>query len=439
MPSLYHIIDRIPCIEAEGMFVEYEELANKIAQSGLVRVDTGDKCNFARWVDPGKNVSIMISKEQLEQDLIESTKSKLFSIYQSEEKILQIIEKCRVQLKKFIPVEPDLILKISRLLVQSAHPIVIRWLLKEQVEIFVSYSYNIGDMMDVMTWKHSGTNSGMQSTDGFKVAIYTSSGGNPFAVTDSKIRIYGDGWPAIARMQIIVAQELGHYADIKRDFSGRQIGRHSADFACTRAAPYVKQGRIDDIGICNKLLATMRANGLTEIVTNETALRFYRKNNLKNLKMLYHKILIWFYTRRLMKLSSQEDFAFLRKFQKEKYMGLMIDAMIDDMKFNLSPIADVYKRDDKEAEIAIACVEALARVPQQCVKWGHITTSIMMKNLYNVYYKEVIPDLVQIYEKLTGAPYKPNLNKIPTSFRTKLKRFFSVIFRKENLPYRDLE
>jgi hypothetical protein len=36
---------------------------------------------------------------------------------------------------------------------------------------------------------------------------------------------YGDGFPAIARMQIIAAQEIGHYADIMRDDYGRQIDR----------------------------------------------------------------------------------------------------------------------------------------------------------------------------------------------------------------------
>jgi hypothetical protein len=439
MTSLYHIIERIPCFEAEGMYIEHEELAQLLASSGLMRIDTGDKCNFARWVDASKNVSIMISKEQLEENLISLTKIRINKIYNSAQQVDFVISKCQEQLSKHIAVEKDLIIKIARLLVQSTHSIVMRWLLKEKVEIFVSYSHNIGDMMDIMTWQHSGSNSGMQSTDGREVAVYTSSDGNPFATTDPEIRIYGDGWPAIARMQIVVAQEFGHYSDIKRDYMGRQIGRHSANFACTRATPHVKKGRVDDINICNQLLDTMKKHGISNLINHEIALRFYRKNNVKNMKLLYHGFMIWIYTIQLMRLSSIPDFLFLKRFKKEKYTGLMIQAMIDDMKFNLAPVADVYKRDDEEAEIAIACVEALARVPQQCVKWGHITTSVMMKNLYQIYYTEVIPDLIDIYQKLTNTPYKPNLNKIPLSLKTKATRFLKWLFRIQDLPYRDLD
>ncbi len=44
-----------------------------------------------------------------------------------------------------------------------------------------------------------------------------------------------------------------------------------------------------------------------------------------------------------------------------------------------------------EAEEAIACVEALARVPQQVMKWGYLTTKSTMHDLYKIYYGEVIP------------------------------------------------
>lgn len=439
MSNIYHIIERIPYITEEGMYIEYEELAQALANSGLLRVDTNGKCNFARIVDASKNVSLMISKQQLEGELLEKTKQRLMRIYNNSHKVSSLISNCNSQIAKFIEVEPELITKLSRILVQSTHSIVMRWILREQVEIFVSYSHNIGDMMDVMTWKDAGGNSGMQSTDGKSVAIYTSAGGDPFLPTDPETRIYGDGWPAVARMQIVAAQELGHYADIKRDNSGHQIGRHAANFSCTFATPHVKAGRVADINKCNELLDCLMNNGMKKLIDHETALRFYRKNKVSGIKNLYHIIMIFFYELRLGLLASKAEFLFIKKFKQEKYMGLMISAMIADMKFNLSPVADVYKRDDKEAEIAIACVEALARVPQQCVKWGHITTSVMMGNLYRVYYNEVITDLIRVYEGLTGKPYKPNLGKIPTKFTTKIKGIFSSIFGKVDLPYRDLE
>ena len=439
MSNIYHIIERIPFLTTEGMYVEYEELAQTLAASGLMRVDTNGKCNFARLVDPSKNVSLMISKQQLAGELLEATKARLMKVYNNSVKVASLISNCNSQIAKHIEVEPELILKLARLLVQSTHSIVMHWILLEKVEVFVSYSYNIGDMMDVQTWQHSGTNSGMQSTDGKSVAVYTSCDGNPFAETDPKVRIHGDGWPAVARMQIVVAQELGHFSDIKRDYSGRQIGRHSANFSCTRAAPHVKSGRVDDITKCNEILADLMNNGMNTLIEHETALKFYRKNKLHGLKNLYHMLMIYFYEHKLVKLASSQELLFVKRFKQEQYMGLMINAMIDDMKFNLEPVADVYKRADKEAEIAIACVEALARVPQQCIKWGHITTSVMMGSLYHIYYNEVIPDLIDIYGNLTGKPYTPNLNKIPVKITTRIKRFFKCIFGKRNKPYRELD
>ncbi len=435
MSSIYHIIDRIPCFEAEGMYHEYEELANLLVESGQLRVDTGGKCNFARWVDAGKNVSLMISKEQLEGDLLKETISRLEKIYNSPKKVQSIIDNCNAQIAKHIPIEKDLRLKLARILVQSTHSIVMRWLLLEKVEAFVSYSYNIGDMMDVQTWQTSGSNSGMQSTDGRDVAVYVSAGGDPLAPTDPKLTTQGDGWPAVARMQIIAGQELGHYSDIKRNNSGHQIGRHSANFSCTRATPHVKAGRVNDLKGCDAVRDQLIKHGLSNLLHHESSLKFYNRNKLRNMRSLYHKVMCLIYRKKLLKLAKNPDWLFVRKFDSEQYMGLMLDAMIEDMKFNLAPVADVYKRDDKEAEIAIACVEALARVPQQANKWGHITTSVMMKNLYIVYYQEVIPDLIKIYENITGSPYKPNLNRIPVSFKSKLKKLFA----KKDLPYRDLE
>ncbi|KJV52381.1 hypothetical protein OTSGILL_1537 [Orientia tsutsugamushi str. Gilliam] len=66
----------------------------------------------------------------------------------------------------------------------------------------------------------------------------------------------------------------------------------------------------------------------------------------------------------------QEDFIFVKVYKNEQYPGLMLKAMILDMISNLEPKAEVYKRDDPDAEEAIACVEALARVPQQVINGG---------------------------------------------------------------------
>lgn len=438
MRSLMHIIDRIPSLEREGRYEEYEKLSQALYHSGLLRVDTGHNSNFARWVDATRNVSMMISKEELEDKLIEQTKEKLRKKYKNEGRIKQIIDNCNKQIEKLQPVSDEMRIKLCRLLTESTRAIVIHWILLEHVEVYVSFTNDIGDMMDIQTWKHSGKNSGMQSTDGRDVAIFVSCGGNPFAPTDPELKIYGDGWPATARLQIIAAQELGHYADIRRDKLGRQIGRHSANFACTRPTPHVKDARHKDMARCKQIRMYLMENGMERLIHHESSLRFYHQQKVTGIRCWWAKLMSMYYRSRLCSISENDGYFFIKKFKTEKYMGIMIDAMIEDMLANLAPNADVYKRDDKDAEEAIACAEALARVPQQAVKWGYITTSTMMEGLYRVYYEEVIPDLISVYENVTGKKYKPNYKKIPLSFKTKVKEFLSK-FKKKDLPYRDLD
>lgn len=433
MRNLQHIIDRIPDLEEEGMFEEYEQLAQGLYSSGLLRVETGHHCNFARWVDATKNVSLMISKEELSDKLIDKTKEKLRKTYRNEGRINQIIDNCNKQIEKLQPVSDEIRIKLCRLLTQSTRAIVMHWILLEEVQVFISYTNEIGDMMDIQTWQQAGKNSGMQSTDGREVAVFVSCGGDPFGKTDPELKIYGDGWPALARLQIIAAQELGHYADIRRDRLGRQIGRHSANFACTRPAPHVKEARHHDIARCKQIKTYLMENGMERLIHHESSLRFYHKNKVTGIRTWYNKLLSLYYRKRLCTISQNDGFFFIKKYKREQYMGLMIDAMIEDMLANLSPNADVYKRDDKDAEEAIACAEALARVPQQAVKWGYITTATMMERLYKVYYEEVIPDLIEVYENVTGKKYKPNYEKIPISFKTKVRRFIAK-FKKQDLP-----
>lgn len=442
MTNLYHIIDRVPPYAPEEMLVEYEDLAQSLVRSGKMRIDTDDKCNFARFSEPGRNASLMFSKEELtESHLIDDTRATLLAVYGNkstevtQKRISDAIKSLRSQIAKLQPVNKDLMLKLARLFVQSIHPIAIKWLLLEKVEVFISYSHNIGDMMDIMTWRQAGTNSGMQSTDGRDVAIFVSCGGDPFGETAKEHPTYGNGFPAMARLQIIAGQEIGHYSDIMRNSRGQQIGRHSANFACTRATPHVLQARREDLKRCDAIAKKLYADGMVGLIKHEEAIRFYRKNKLRGLKLFYHRMVGWIYKQRLLVKAHGDKMYFVKRFGREEYMGLMLWAMIADMKFNLAPVADVYKRDDKEAEEAIACVEALARVPQQVNKWGFLTTKAMMEGLYHVYYGEVIPSLIEVYQTVTGKAYKRNYAMMPQSFIYKLKKFFKP---KEAVPSRDV-
>ena len=314
--------------------------------------------------------------------------------------------------KRLVPPPAEITLRLSRIFVQSAHPIVIQWILLDKVEVFITYSHSIGDTMDIASWKRSGSNSGMQSTDGSNVIIYVSCGGDPFAENIEQHPKYGDGWAALARMQIIAAQEIGHYADIVRDESGRQLTRHSANFACSKPKENVARARKDDIDNCNKLLKDLRQNGLAQLVDTETKIRFYDQQKITSFKTLYLKILAYLQKKHLLNYALKNSLIFLKVFyRKEKYMGLMIETMIADMLANLSPGGDVYKSENKDVEEAIACAESLARVPQQAIKWGHLSTQTTMKSLYVIYYQQVIPSLIKSYEEYTGLEFKRNRNK----------------------------
>lgn len=423
MSSVYHILDHAPAIYAEDMEIEYELLANQLIKSGKLRVDTDDCCNFARFSDPTANISLMVSKEELtEKHLVPKITELLKTLYKnniSDQKIKSIFTDLHKQIQKLQPVNKVTMERLARIFVQSAHPIVIRWLILDQVEIFITYSHNIGDMMDIVNWQRAGSNSGMQSTNGKDVAIFVSCGGNPFSKTVEKHPTYGDGWPAVARMQIIAAQELGHFADIKRDNQGRQITRHSANFSGTKATDAAKSGRKNDILNCNNLLQKLLQVGMKQQIHYETKLKFYRKNNISGLKIYWLKLMIFIYKYKLLNYSDKHRLVFVKRFINDEYMALMIEAMIKDMQANLSPKADVYKNANAEIEEAIACIEALARVPQQVVKWGYLTTMATMKNLYKMYYSEVIPSLISNYNALTGEHYKRSLAK-PKSLKIKI-------------------
>ncbi len=427
MTSIYHILDYVPAIYKQDMEIEYEHLAMQLIKSGKLRIDTDDCCNFARFTEPALNISLMVSKEELTSPHLipETTKlfQNLYKNYASDQKIKSIFDNLKKQIQKLQPVKKEVTEMLARLFVQSAHPIVIRWLLLNKTEVFLTYSHNIGDMMDMVSWQRVGGNSGMQSTNGKDVAIFVSCGGNPFAENNKDYPMYGNGCPAVARLQIIAAQELGHFADIKRDDKGKQITRHSANFSGTKATDKVRIARKNDIIHCHNLFSKLLKAGLKKQLEYETKLKFYNANKVSGLKVYAIKFMIFIYKFRLLNYSSRNNLIFVKKFKTDKYMALMIDAMFKDMQANLSPSADVYKNKNPEIEESIACIEALARVPQQAVKWGYLTTKETMHDLYKIYYNEVISSLITSYNAVTGEYYKRDFKKPKSSFFSKINIF----------------
>jgi hypothetical protein len=442
--NIYHILDFTPGIEKEEMLVGQEYLASQLVNSGRLRIDADhSKINFARFYVPSLGLSMMFSSRELYDEKLLPITHKIISKqltgqYSGEilgQKVNDHIKLLRLELNKYQKITLEEEMKLSRLVVQTAHPVVIMLILLENTEVFVSHSYNIGDLLDINSWRTSGENSGMQSTDGVSTAVFISCGGNPLTVNPNKNAKHGDGWPAIARLIVIGGQETGHYSDIMRDEHGRQYSRYSADLGGHRAKENVRIGRLKDIDYSKSIRTKLHEFRLQKLIAEETALKFFRKNKRGGFIVLQTKIKIFFYKAILEKKIKQNKMKYLCKFFKEPYPGIIMDAMIKDNLFNLSPEADVYKRADPQAEEAIACIEALARVPQQVNKWGHEVVSIFMRNLYIVYYEQVIPGCIKAYENISGKKYSFDRTRMPKTLWYRLK----ALFKKKLNPIREID
>lgn len=425
------------------MQVEYEELAQALVKSGKLRIDTDYYCNFVRFSNPGLGVNIFLSNEELTNpNLLQDSKEHIKKVYKvrgraiSNEKLSSIITDLNRKVGKLLIPSDELKIQLARIFVQSAHPIVIRWLLIDKVEVFITYSNSIGDVMDITNWKKAGNNSGMQSTDGTNVCIYVSCGGDPFAKNNETNPTYGDGWAALARLQIIAGQEIGHFADIKRDHLGRQISRHSANFSCTQATPHVKEARRKDIERCNNLTKILKKCGIDKLIQIENQLKFYDKQKVTGTRVWWLRLIARYYRSQLLAATQKENLSFVKRFNREKFIGLTLTAMIEDMHSHLSPVAEVYKRKNPEAQEAISCVEALARVPQQINKWGYLTTRATMHDLYKVYYNEVIPSLIKNYQHLTKIKYKRNYSPYKPNFIKAL--LARIIGKKDKFEFKEV-
>jgi len=431
--NIYHIIHFKPGVERWEMSVGYEKLVQKLIHSGRFRIDGGeDKLNFARLYIPNLDISMTFSHREIhEPALVKKTKEAIAEQLSGSisgrvlgSKTQFYLDTLVDEIKKYAQPTAEEEMQLARLVVQAAHPAVIELALLDRVEIFLSYSQNIGDVLDVQTWQSAGSNSGMQSLKGQEKAVFISCGGNPLRENKDPKAEYGDGRPAIARILIIGGQEIGHYSDIMRDATtGQQVpSRYSADIYGTNAKKEVKLGRIKDIKRGNLIMQKFADIGLRQLLQSEKVMKFYREVNrggfvvfLEFLKLHTKRIILVFKAR---KMGLHKIF---NKFGGERYPALMLEAMCEDMLFNLAPKADVYSSKNKDVEEAIACIEALARVPQQANKWGHYLAKVFMKDLYTTYYEKIIPGCINAYEALSGQKFVFDRKRIGRSLFEKIK------------------
>lgn len=434
--NLYNVYYRMPALEKQEMLVELEEIAEEFVKSGLLRIEAEPRQNFTRFTQPTRNLSIEFTKRELfEEHLLPKTKKIIENSLRDAGEITNIahrvdkeIEKLKNNLKKHVDVDLDLELKIARILVQSAHPVVTKLIIFEKVRVFVSFGHSIGEVMDVANWRVSGSNSGMQSTDGKNVAIYVSCGGDPLLFEDMKFEkekvrepnldeeekevLFGDGLPALARMMGIAGQETGHYSDIIHDKNGRQVSRFSANFSGTRANDTVNISRLTDMNNIQILWRKLIDIGLADLVDRENQVKLFRRFKTKSLDFFIKLLIMKMEKKRFIYLARKMDFSPIEDFIDKDYTASRLQAMLGDMMFNLAPVADVYSHSDKNIETAIACIEALARVPQQANKWGHECTAYLWRNLYKFYYHKVIPGCIASYEQMSGEIFTAYPNKM---------------------------
>jgi len=411
--TVYHILYNKPAFLKPSRSRRVENLSHLLVKSNQLRIDAGAKRNFVRYTDSKYDFTITLMRSELtDPKQIPSTKRYLASLCarhfhnnrQLETYVEKIFSRAKYDLEKFLPLSFEEELALARLLIQAAHPVVILLILIEKVKIFLTYGYEVGDVLDVATWRQHGSNSGMQSTDMLTSEIFVSAGGDPFAAEDAKDATYGDGWPSIARLMIIAGQEIGHYADLIRARDGRYRGRHSCYISPMSPKPEVNQARENDINYIKRMNHQLYLMGLQDLKKTEEAVKFYHKmKRWRKYVFLYAKMysMRFIFKHRCM----AKGLFFINKI-KDKYLASYLEVFIKDMLFNLHPVADVYQSPNINEEIAIVCAEALARVPQQQLKWGRAAVKFCSRNLYNIYYQKVIKACIISYEEYSNQKFR---------------------------------
>lgn len=417
MSNVYDELYKRPGVEPWQLSLEQERLAKQLILFGRLRIDTDFQCNFTKFSRPEQNLFFIFSyREIFDRKLIGRTKNIIKDYihrhYREEEleseaeKILAIV---RNSSKLNISLDKEIEEKVAYLLVQATHPSVIMLALLENTEIFVSFSHNVGGMLDIPSWREVGSSGGLQRTDGYGSAVFVSCGSNPFFSYDEdedkqkeKKRGFND---SLSRLLVIAGQELGHYADIIRDNHGYKVSRHSADLGGRRAKRKIKKGRKRDIIRSRAVKEILDGWDIKSIIRLERHIKFFKYHKRKGPVVRNTQINLNRKRHLFFKELKKHNLDFLIEFKKYETPCIKMYKMVKDMLDNLSPDADAYKGDTEEQTEAIACIEALARVPQQEIKWGPKVTQMMMPNLYKVYYGEVIPSCIKTVEIFSGERF----------------------------------
>lgn len=401
MSNEYHVLSFQPTLKPKKLGKRRENLAQRLVQSGKLRIKTDTQTNFVN--KSGSDYERSFSYRELTdpklQDVTRVRIADLLPGAVGEAGIIQYRQMLIDKLKPIRNLPEEREMEVARYLTQACEPEVMEQVLIDGCEVFVSYAHNVADLMAVHFWEERGTSSGLQAISGDGTAVYVSCGGNPFVETDEQKTFTTDGFPALARFMVIAGQELGHFADILRNpHGGVVMGRHSASLQPLRASAKAKKARDADMRRVQDIQKHMQRLGVQRIAAIGKRVTFYKeKRGGLFFKGIYYLVqgftLLWM--RGFAAMLSPLLASFPRTLYHEYKEGLadMVLRCVRDMQFNLAPDAAVYVRPDPRETEAIACIEALARVPQQVNKWGHKVTRFCWPALYHLYYEEVIPSL----------------------------------------------
>lgn len=361
--NLYHLLTFIPATEAWAMPPGLERAAQQLLRSGRLRINADIERNFVR-LGTADTDATFTARELNDPALLPRTHALLakhVAPAAGAGGLAELLNRLKRDLVKARGVSAEKEIKVARVLVQSADPAVIQLLLDSGAEIFVSYAHNVGDLMAVHDWDGHGLSGGLQATETSRQQVFVSCGGDPFFEGEHKHYVT-DGWPALARMVVIGAQELGHFADLIRQ--GRAIlGRYSlSDIA--------RDSRRRDLAHLAAWRARVTEAGLPALQRAEASLAFYHKRARFTPLWLYWRLRSWLAWQRLRADLRSTAIPLQFRTYPAHRPGEALTLFLDDMQFNLAPDADAYRRADPAEEEAIATIEAVARVPQQAMKWG---------------------------------------------------------------------
>ncbi|MBY0408164.1 MAG: DUF2748 family protein, partial [Rickettsiales bacterium] len=179
--------------------------------------------------------------------------------------------------------------------------------------------------------------------------------------------------------------------DMIRNAQGVWTGRHSALDWGRAPSPKAGKARRHDVARTQTYEKHCRHMGINLIAEWERHLEFYRNNKLKNARSLLAWLksrISWLVFCLLLRLRGMGALCTLGR---SKNPATQLRRCLQDMLFNLTPDHEAYRRPDPAQHEAMQCMEALARVPQQAVKWGPRATALCMSGLYRLYYGEVVP------------------------------------------------